>query len=168
MTDEREEPTYGLREAGQRLGVSARSVRRYVISGQLPASQVVGVHGLEYRIAESVLDGYAATMATRATARARPRSATLATGTVSMALEALTTRQATDAAALERSWARIAELERELATAQARLSAPASPSLEVRTYPDSVTVDTHEPRLSWRERITGRRGQASPGGRGRA
>jgi len=167
MTDEREERTYGLREAGQRLGVSARSVRRYVISGQLPASQVVGVHGLEYRIAESVLDGYAATMATRAMARVRLGSAPLATATVATGvsamamLEALTTRQATDAAALERAWTRIAELERELATAQARLSAPASPSLEVRTYPDSVTVDAHEPRLSWRERITGRaRGQA--------
>ena len=152
MAEDQSERTYGLREAGQRLGVSARSVRRYVISGQLPASQVVGVHGLEYRIAESVLDGYAATMATRAMARVRLGSAPLATATVATSvpamaiLEALTTRQATDAAALERSWARIAELERELATAQARLSAPATLS--------------REPRLSWRERITGRRGQA--------
>ena len=149
MAEDQSERTYGLREAAQRLGVSARSVRRYVRSGQLSAFQALGLHGQEYRIAESVLDGYAASVATHVVASARLGRVRLPARTVAtvdpamaMALEALSTRQATDAAALERAWARVAELERELATVQGRL----------------VTSAQATRPLSWRERFSGRAG----------
>jgi excisionase family DNA binding protein len=154
-----EERTYGLREAAQRLGVSDRSVRRYVLSGQLPASQALGLHGQEYRIAESVLDGYVATVARVPMARVWLGSVTVPASlakvepSLAMALEALSTRQTLDAAALERAWGRIAELERDLATAQRRLSAP---GLVARP-------------LSWRERLSGReREQGDHSARNRA
>lgn len=139
-----EERTYGLREAAERLRVSARTVRRYVLSGQLEGRLAHGLYGQEYRIAETTLDGYAAEMASRSAARVSPGVGTTVDrrlakggGTVAMALEVLRARQEADGAALERAWTRVAELERELAAVQGRLSAPARP-------------------LSWRERIRGR------------
>lgn len=140
MGEPEEERTYGLREAGERLSVSARTVRRWVVAGQLEATLAHGLYGQVYRIPETAID----TMA-----RARTARATVGVGTtvdkrvaksgtaMAMALETLRERQATDAAALERAWSRVAELERELATAQARLEAPARA-------------------LSWRERLRGR------------
>jgi len=147
MAEELSERTYGLREAAARLGVSARSVRRWVLSRQLEAHLAHGLYGQEYRITETALDAYAATMARVSVASASPGAeSTVAKrlsksgAAIAMALETLSARQAADAAALERAWARVAELERELATAQARLSAP---------------VPEARP-LSWRERLSGR------------
>lgn len=118
-------PTYSLREAAGRLGVSPRSVRRYVRSGQLEAVTVVGLHGPEYRVAEAALEAYSATAARDRVAMARPRSATPATATVDalvmvaaqLEAERASTREAWSRA--EAAWSRIAELEAELAALRA-------------------------------------------------
>ncbi len=43
--------TMSVADTAVRLGLSQRSVRRYIASGKLPATRHYGDHGLEYRIA---------------------------------------------------------------------------------------------------------------------
>lgn len=122
-----EEATYSLREAAERLGVSVRSVRRYVTSGQLEAVSVVGRHGPEYRVPEAVLTAYADSMAKVPSGQARTGVVTAATSSVATLAVALqaerdATREAWGRA--EAAWQRIAELEAEVATLRATISAP--------------------------------------------
>lgn len=120
-------PTYTLREAAERLGVSARSVRRYVQSGQLPATQAVGPHGLEYRIAEAALDGYRDRVGRVGSGQARPRVVTGDTASLSIVASQLEAERAATTAAwlrAEAAWSRVAELEAEVATLRATLAAP--------------------------------------------
>lgn len=140
-----QEPSYSLREAAERLGVSPRSVRRYVRSGQLEAVQAIGLHGPEYRVPESSLEAYMARVDRVRVGKVRPGSVTPATATVdtlamvAMQLEAerASTREAWGRA--EAAWGRIAELEAELATLRARLEA-----------------GTPAPSRSWLDRLRGR------------
>jgi excisionase family DNA binding protein len=123
------EPSLSLREAAERLGVSARSVRRYVRSGQLEAIQVVGRHGPEYRVPEAALGAYLSTVARVPSGKARLGGATIATATVDtlamVATQLDAERSATREAWLraEAAWSRVAELEAELATLLATLQA---------------------------------------------
>ena len=126
--------SYSLKEAAERLGVSARSVRRYVRSGQLEAVQAVGLHGPEYRVPEAVLQAYADRVATAPVDRVRLGVVTAATARVDtlsiVAAQLEAERGATREAWLraEAAWSRIAELEAELATLRAT-AAPARRSL---------------------------------------
>lgn len=135
----------GLRDAASRLGVSPRTIRRYVQSGRLPAVQVLGPHGMEYLIADPDLDAFLASNRPQArppSGKGQGRDRTQDTMALATVVQAVMERQSSDAAALERAWARIADLERDLATARAQLGAgPVAPR-----------------RLSWRERLRGRVG----------
>lgn len=128
--EEEPEASYTLREAAERLGVSVRSMRRYVQSGQLEATQSVGRHGLEYRIPASALEAYAGTMAkvsTVAGGKARPRSVTEDTVSLSIVATQLDSERAATREAWSRAeaaWQRIAELEAEVATLRALLPPP--------------------------------------------
>lgn len=124
------EASYSLREAAERLGVSPRSVRRYVKSGQLEAIQSLGLHGPEYRVPESALRAYADNVATVPVDKVRLGSASLAKAKVDglaivasqLEAERNATREAWSRA--EAAWQRIAELEAEVATLRAQLPAP--------------------------------------------
>jgi excisionase family DNA binding protein len=137
------EPSLSLREAADRLGVSARSVRRYVRSGQLEAVQVVGLHGPEYRVPEAALEAYSSKVARVSVARVRTGGATVDTATVDtlamVATQLDAERSATREAWLraEAAWSRVAELEAELATLRATLPA-GTPAPERRSWLDRL------------------------------
>ena len=140
---------YTLREAAERLGLSARQVRRYVLDGRLPAVLVPGPRGREYRVGGSDVDQLAAERERRGASRetrrlgSRREVATLASPE--------TSRLVSDhLAALERAWQRIADLERENATMRAALTAGSSTQSEART--PAPAVPGRRPR-TLRERV---------------
>lgn len=141
MTEGESGGGYTLREAGDRLGLSPRQVRRYVTDGRLPASLRPGPHGTEYVIPESALDALAASRAAREAnqrvGRVRP-----APSAALDPIRPLSAALADHLAALERAWERIAALEAENARLHALLEAPraASDGSPVAT-PESAPVE---------------------------
>jgi excisionase family DNA binding protein len=151
---------YTLREAADRLGLSSRQVRRYVLDGRLAAVLVPGPRGREYRVSESAVDELAAERERRGAGREprRPGSRreldTLASPETSRLLS-------DHLSALERAWQRIAELESENATLRAALGAGSSSTGEA-APPAPAPATTRRPR-SLRERarrLFGRRSVA--------
>jgi len=110
--------TVSLREAAERLGVSARTMRRYVLEGQVSASQAVGPHGPEYRVD---VDSLAALVAKRGQGIQGSRGQVVPDRQSTVA-NTLAERVTQDAAALERAWSRVADLERENAELRGRLA----------------------------------------------
>lgn len=122
----------GLREAAERAGVSARTMRRYVLDGTVPASKVVGKHGVEYRVDPAVLDDL---VARRGQVGQGSRGQVVA-GSLATVDATVATTLSTTVEALERAWQRVAELERENAELRSRLPDPetAKPGLLRRLF----------------------------------
>lgn len=133
-----------LREAADQLGVSVKTVRRYVTSGRLPGVQVVGRYGTEWTVDADDVASYSGQDRPGVGKGPTPTRSRSGKGSMStdltVVVQALVERQAADAASLERAWTRVAELERDLATARTQLAAGP-------TGPRS---------LSLKERLTGR------------
>jgi len=110
----------GLREAAERAGVSARTMRRYVLDGTVPATKVVGPHGAEYRVDPAVLDDL---VARRGQSGQASRGQVVA-GSMATVDATVATTLATTVEALERAWQRVADLERENAELRSRIAAP--------------------------------------------
>ena len=125
---------YTLRETADRLGLSVRQARRYVLDGRLAAVLVPGPRGREYRVSEAAVDELAAErerrQGTRETRRPGSRRAvdTLASPETSRLLS-------DHLSALERAWQRIADLESENATLRAALTAGSSTQSEAVPVP---------------------------------
>jgi excisionase family DNA binding protein len=125
---------YTLRETADRLGLSVRQARRYVLDGRLAAVLVPGPRGREYRVSEAAVDELAAErerrQGTRETRRPGSRRAvdTLASPETSRLLS-------DHLSALERAWQRVADLERENATLRAALGAGSSTQSEAVPVP---------------------------------
>lgn len=138
-------PTVSLRDAAAQLGVSPRTMRRYVRQGGVDASLVVGRNGPEYR-----LD--AETVAQLAGSRGQGGQATRGqvvgpvTDTVAMTLAS---RIEQDVAALERAWSRVADLERENAELRGQLAQLTAGSTTMQGTPvnDAGTVNPNLPLL---------------------
>lgn len=133
-----------LRDAASQLGVSVKTVRRYVTSGKLPAVQIVGRHGVEWTLDAAdvaAFSGQDRPGVVQGPTLTRRRSGKGQVSTdLTVFVNALVERQTADGAALERAWSRVADLERDLATARAQLAAgPGGPRS-----------------LTWKERLTGK------------
>jgi len=111
------EGSVSLREAAAQVGVSVRTMRRYVRNGEVEGSMVVGPHGPEWRISPETLAALEAKRGQAVKGR-RGRVVAPVTDTVAMTLA---TRIDADQAALERAWGRVADLERENAELRTRL-----------------------------------------------
>lgn len=111
------EGSVSLRDAAEQLGVSVRTMRRYVRDGHVEATQVVGPHGPEWRIAPDTL-ARLSRKRDQAVKGRRGRVQGPVTDTVAMTLA---TRIDQDQALLERAWQRIADLERENAELRTKL-----------------------------------------------
>ena len=128
---------YTLRAAGERLGLSSRQVRRYVLDGRLPAVLVPGPRGSEYRVSAADLEALEASRSARVGRRKPGRI--VSTPTVSTLASPEVGRLVSDQLqALERAWGRVAELERENATLRAALEASRS-ALEAGTVQEEAT-----------------------------
>jgi len=111
------EGSVSLREAADRLGVSVRTMRRYVQRGDVAGELVVGPHGPEWRVSPETMASLAGKRGQRVKG-SRGRVPSPVTDTVAMTLA---TRIDQDQAALERAWQRIADLERENAELRTKL-----------------------------------------------
>lgn len=118
MSAEPAAATVSLREAAERLGVSPRTMRRYVRDGTVSASQAVGPHGPEYRIEAATLDRLAATPGQSV----KGSRGQVVPGALATVANTLAERVTQDAAALERAWSRVADLERENAELRGQLA----------------------------------------------
>lgn len=123
MSDGGEERAYTLREAGDRLGLSPRQVRRYVTAGRLSATLRPGPHGTEYVIPEAAIDALAASRAVRE-ANQRVGHSRPAPSAALDPIRPLSEAVAGHLEALERAWSRIAELEADNARLRTLLEAP--------------------------------------------
>jgi excisionase family DNA binding protein len=111
------EGSVSLREAAAQVGVSVRTMRRYVRNGQVDATQVVGPHGPEWRISPETLASLIEKRG-QAVKGSRGQVDVAVTDTVAMTLA---TRIDADSEALERAWQKVADLEAENATLRTRL-----------------------------------------------
>lgn len=98
-----------LKEAADRLGVSPRTMRRYVQSGSVEALLVAGPHGQEYRITTETLAKLEEDRG-KGGQGSRGQVVPDLTGSV---VTTLATALEADRERLERAWSRIADLERE-------------------------------------------------------
>jgi excisionase family DNA binding protein len=140
---------YTLREAAERLGLSARQVRRYVLDGRLPAVLVPGPRGREYRVGGSDVDQLAAERERRGSRETRRPGSRRELDT--LASPAAGRIVSDHLAALERAWQRIADLERENATLRAALTAGGSTQSEAAPVP--AAVPARRPPRTLRERV---------------
>ena len=141
---------YTLREAAERLGLSARQVRRYVLDGRLPAVLVPGPRGREYRAGGSDVDQLAAERERRGSRETRRPGSRRELDT--LASPAAGRIVSDHLAALERAWQRIADLERENATMRAALTAGSSTMSEA-AVPVPAAVPARRPSRTLRERV---------------
>ena len=137
--------TVSLREAAERLGVSARTMRRYVLGGQVSASQSVGPHGPEYRVDVDTLAALVAKRGQGSRGQVMPDRQSTVSST-------LADRIAQDAAALERAWSRVADLERENAELRGQLA-------QLMTGTPAPEPSAPAPRLSALTRLRNRWGR---------
>jgi excisionase family DNA binding protein len=139
---------YRLREAADRLGLSVRQVRRYVLDGRLSAVLVPGPRGREYRVSEAAVDELAAERERRGATR-EPRRPGSRRAVDTLASPETSRLLSDHLSALERAWQRVADLERENATLRAALTAgsstmseavpvPAAPARQPRTFRERV------------------------------
>lgn len=139
MADE-EERVYTLREAADRLGLSTRQARRYVLDGRLPATLRPGPHGTEYVIAGGAVDALAESRSARE-ANARLKGAPPARSAALEPIRPLSAALSDHLAALERAWSRIADLEAENARLRALLPAPRPASATTETTTTETPVE---------------------------
>jgi excisionase family DNA binding protein len=153
---------YTLREAADRLGLSVRQVRRYVLDGRLPAVLVPGPRGREYRVGGSEVDELAAERERRGAGRetrrlgSRREVDTLASPETSRLLSE-------HLSALERAWQRIADLESENATLRAALTAGSSSPQSAPEAPPAPAPAAARRRRTLRERARRLFGRRSGG-----
>jgi excisionase family DNA binding protein len=125
---------YTLRETADRLGLSVRQARRYVLDGRLSAVLVPGPRGREYRVSEAAVDELAAERERRATSR-EPRRLGSRRAVDTLASPETSRLLSDHLSALERAWQRVADLERENATLRAALTAGSSTQSEAVPVP---------------------------------
>lgn len=153
---------YTLRDAAQRVGLSARQVRRYVLDGRLPAVLVAGPRGREYRVSEAALDELAAERE-RLEASRKSRRPGSRREVDTLANPAATRLLSDHLAALERAWQRIADLESENATLRAALTAGSSSPQSAPEAPPAPAPSAARRRQSLRERARRLFGRRSVG-----
>lgn len=138
---------YTLREAGERLGISARQVRRYVLDGRLSAVLVPGVRGREYRVDPASVDALAGERGQGGQPRKGGRIVST-TAIATLASPEVGRLVSDQLAALERAWARVAELEGENARLRTMLEAgqvAPAPQLEAQQPATTAPQQTASP-----------------------